>query len=200
MPDGISTFHNRAVEGRFLPRLLSSFRSLFIQLMCPVVLTLLIQSSCTTPTVWGHSVSSFRSQVRQGVLPQLRLADASGLDLSELEFLGDGAAYFLSFHTFNDPVLLPALLEQEIRGGREPYALAATYRLMDLLLEDERYERAFVLAESLGDRYRVHYDFHRHRLEAAYWARHDAAAQRQLRELRAAFPRKSRDDAEPRAF
>ena len=171
-------------------------------LLCAVItiVTVLSFSGCSTPTVWGYSPHEFRRLAGSGDLPHFSQTDISGVPFDELGRLGDGAAYFLSYHDFTDPRAVRSLLVQEIREGDEPYAYEAMLRLMRLLIASGDYTEARAAARQAPPGYRTRYEWRRLLLDAAYWGREDADALRLLNSLNADFPSETESEAELRLF
>ncbi|MDT8287737.1 MAG: transglycosylase SLT domain-containing protein, partial [Elusimicrobiales bacterium] len=169
-------------------------------LLSAVIVTVLNTSGCSTPTVWGYSPHEFRRLAGSGELPHFTLPDLSGVPFDELDRLGGGAAYFLSYHDFTDPHAARILLMREIGEGDEPYAYAAMLRLMRLLIGSGDYRGALSVAEQAPSGYRSRYEWRRLLLDAAYWGREDARALRLLNSLMDDFPSETESEAELRLF
>ncbi|MBN2617723.1 MAG: lytic transglycosylase domain-containing protein [Spirochaetales bacterium] len=133
-------------------------------------------NSCTINRVFEIKKDDFLSRMSQKDYSFLSEVDYLKNSIKEINRLGDGASYYMSFVYKNNNMLLFSnkLLYQEIQNKHPYYGPKAAYELLDQLIDERDYIKAEAHALDFLDNYKgVYPDITKQLIESMYWQKKD---------------------------
>lgn len=150
---------------------LNYLRSILIIIFVTVLLT-----SCGYNRVLGYKKDDFINKVNQKDYRFLSDVDYLKNSIKEINRLGDGASYYMSFVYKNNDMRLFSnkLLYQEVQNKHPYYGQKAAVQLLKQLLQEKDYIKAEMHALNFFDKYKVdNPQITKQLIEAIYWQRKD---------------------------
>lgn len=137
-----------------------------------ILLALLILNSCSLTRVFGLKKDEFMSRVNQGDYRFLDNVDYLKNSIKEINRLGDGASYYMSFvyKERNQLLFSNKLLYQEIQNRDDFFGPKAAFLLIKQLLQERDYVKAELHAVNFFETYDGDYpEITKQLIEAMYW-------------------------------
>ncbi|MGL1891156.1 MAG: lytic transglycosylase domain-containing protein [Spirochaetaceae bacterium] len=141
-----------------------------------LIIVILLVNSCSLGRVFGLKKEDFLGKVSRKDYGFLSEVDYLKNSITEINRLGDGASYYMSFVYKNNNMLLFSnkLLYQEIQNKHAFYGPKAAFQLLKQLLHEKDYIKAEAHALDFYDIYDGDYPgIRKQYIEALYWQRKD---------------------------
>lgn len=141
-----------------------------------ILLIALSLSSCGYNKVLGYNKDEFINKVGNKDYTFLSQVDYLKNSIKEINRLGDGASYYMSFVYKNNDMRLFSnkLLYQEIQNRHPYYGSKAAVQLLKQLLQEKDYMKAEMHALNYFEKYKGdNPQVTKHLIEAIYWQRKD---------------------------
>lgn len=156
--------------------LLKNFFNRRFVIGCFMAFFILLINSCSLNNVFGLKKEDFLGKISRKDYQFLLDVDYLKNSIREINRLGDGASYYMSFVYKENNMLLFSnkLLYQEIQNKNQYFGPKATYQLLKQLLQERDFVKAEIHALDFFDLYSGEFPLIRKQLiEAIYWQKKD---------------------------